>query len=324
MGGPHHRESLVLRVSITDRCQLRCRYCLPEEGITLLPAENILRYEDIAVLVRHLQADFELTKVRITGGEPLVRRDVDRLVRMLAELGIPDLALTTNGQLLEEFAPILKRAGLHRVNVSLDSLNPETFAALSRGGALAHTVAGIRRAREVGLTPVKVNTVVGRGVNDGEAVALVNFALADDIEVRFIELMPLGEAERLFAASHVPAAEIQAQLAAVFRIEAIPDRPGETSRSYRITDDGGRQGIVGFVNPCTQPFCCDCRRLRLTSDGQLVGCLADGESVPIRSLLRQPGGPDTAALRAAVAAALGAKQRRRGLLRQDRMATIGG
>lgn len=186
---PH---GLALRVSVTDHCQLRCRYCMPAEVVPLCGRDEILSYEEIAALVACLQKGFGLSKVRITGGEPLVRPHIERLITMLADLGIPDLALTTNGLHLARMAPSLKRAGLSHVNVSVDSLSPAMFRYLTHGGDVRATLAGIATAWRHGLLPVKLNTVVIRSVNDSELSELVASAIRQHCEIRFIELMPIG------------------------------------------------------------------------------------------------------------------------------------
>ena len=277
---------LALRISVTDRCQLRCRYCLPPEGAALSKREDLLSYEEIAQLARALRDSFGLAKIRVTGGEPLVRPGLPRLVALLAALDVPDLALTTNGLLLAGRAETLRAAGLHRVNVSLDALDADIFRRVTRGGRVEDVLAGIRAARAAGLTPIKLNTVLVRGLNDGEIEPLAAFALENDCELRFIELMPIGPGAELYAAGHVPAAEARARLARRYDLEPLGRAPGASAERFRVRDADGRAGVVGFIAPCSAPFCADCRRLRVTADGRLLGCLAREGGIPVREALR--------------------------------------
>lgn len=315
---------LTLRISVTDRCQLRCEYCMPEEGIALCRHDDVLRYEEIVAFVERIQAWRGVARVRLTGGDPLVRRDIDVLVGMLARLGVPDLALTTNGQRLAELASALKAAGLRRVNVSLDSLDPAVYRRLSRSGDLDRTLAGIQAAQDCGLHPVKLNMVVMKGVNDGEIAALAAFALDRGCEIRYLELMPIGAAGLRVADRFMAAAEIRARLAETYTLAALPVADvADTARRYAFTDARGRQGSAGFIAPCTDSFCTWCRRLRLTADGHLIGCLAGTGSIPIRPFLNG-GEAALAGLKAAVEAALGEKRTRPPFIRQRSIGAIGG
>jgi cyclic pyranopterin phosphate synthase len=280
------RQPLSLRISVTDRCQLRCVHCMPPEGVAKLPHEDILTFEEILYFVRIAKARFDLSKVHVTGGEPLVRANVVRLIRMLAAEGIPDLVLTTNGQDLAGKAGALRRAGLHRINVSLPSLDEKTYAALTRGGALGRTLRGIARAQAAGLAPVKLNAVIFRGWNEGEIERLAAFALERGCTMRFLELMPIGCARPLAADRFVPASEIRRRLEAAFALTPLAYEPGRSSRDFLAKDRQGRRGIVGFVSSETQPFCVGCARLRLTSTGEIIGCLSRGRGISIRRFLR--------------------------------------
>jgi cyclic pyranopterin phosphate synthase len=243
---------------------------------------------------------------------------------MLAAAGAPDLALTTNGQRLEELAEPLKQSGLRRVNISLDSLDPRTFAALTSGGVLSKTLDGIGAARRAGLDPVKLNVVVLRGLNDREAPALLRFAMQQGCQVRFLELMPIGVAADGFEDLFVSSAEVRFTLAREFGLAPLPVRPEDTSRNFVAEDARGRRAIVGFISPYSEPFCGACARLRLTATGVLMGCLARDEGIPLAPLLRGPSGPDVKALEGAVEAAFGTK-RRDGAFRQPcAMVGIGG
>jgi cyclic pyranopterin phosphate synthase len=228
--------------------------------------------------------------VRFTGGEPLLRRDLRDLIADVAALGVPELALTTNAQLLAPRVKALRQAGLQRINISLDSLRPEVFAQVSRGGILARTLEGIRSAVAAGFSPVKLNTVALRGVNDTEAVSLLHFALETGCHLRFLELMPIGVAMRDFAHRFVSAAEIRKRLdGAGFAWEPLPWNPSDTSRDWRVRDAEGRETVCGFIAPTTQPFCDGCRRLRLTSEGRLHGCLGRDSEHDLTPLLLESG-----------------------------------
>ena len=297
------RQSLSLRVSVTDKCQLRCVYCMPADGVPLLAHADILSYEDIVRFVRAMKGGFKRVRVRLTGGEPLVRRDVADLVGMLARQGAEDLAMTTNAQELAPAADALKRAGLRRVNISLDSLDAATYARLTRGGQLARTLAGIDAALAAGLTPVKLNTAVLRGVNSGELVDIVRFALERGCQVRFLEVMPIGPAAEQRDA-FVSSAEVLEMLKGAYSLRPAPGGSDAAARNFLATAPDGREGIVGVISSCSEPFCDGCDRLRLTAAGELVGCLALGEGIDIRPLLR--GGHE--ALLAAAHAALECKR----------------
>ena len=291
MSVSEQRQPVSLRVSVTDRCDLRCTYCLPPDGAPLATHDDVLRLEEIVAFVGIAERRFGLTKVHLTGGEPLVRRGIVDLVRMLADAGAADLAMTTNGLRLREMALALRQAGLRRVNVSLDTLDAETFRTLTRGGDLALVLDGIAAAGLVGLDPIKFNTVVLRRTNDHEVVSIARFALDRGCAVRFLELMPIGVAQGGYRERFVSSAEVRAQVASAFELRSLPPVPGGSSRDYRAVDADGREGVVGFISPCTEPFCASCRRLRLTATGRLLGCLARAEGPQVRSLLRD-GAPD--------------------------------
>jgi cyclic pyranopterin phosphate synthase len=283
-----------------------------------------LSYEEITRFVSLLQDRCRLTGVRITGGEPLIRPEIVRLVAMLAEAGAPDLALTTSGQQLAALADVLKCAGLNRVNISLDSLDPRAFAAITRGGVLDKTLAGITAARRARLDPVKLNAVVLRGLNDREAPALVRFATSQGCQVRFLELMPIGVAADSFEDLFVPAAEVRSTLAGEFELSPLPVHPEDTSRNFMAVDGLGRRAVVGFISPSSEPFCGACARLRLTATGVLIGCLARDEGVPLAPLLRAGSAPDVEALDGAIQRALSMKRRDGAFAQPRAMVGIGG
>jgi GTP 3',8-cyclase len=281
----------VLRISVTDRCDLRCVYCMPEAGVPLAPMADLLTYEEIAVIARAALAA-GVRRFRLTGGEPLARRGVAALVRLLAGLGPDDLALTTNGLRLAEGAAELKAAGLTRVTVSLDTLRPDRFEAITRRKGLDRVRAGIAAARAAGLAPVKINTVVIRGVNDDEVPDFVRFAAAEGLELRFIELMPTSgltsECKELGAwrpALFVKGREIRARIeAACGPLLRLPDEGG-VAVLWRL-GDGTR---LGFIAPVSEPFCRGCERLRLGPDGRLRICLFDRSVIDLRRALRRDG-----------------------------------
>ena len=303
----YSRPISYLRISVTDRCNLRCVYCMPPEGVPPRSHDAILRYEEIETVVR-AAALLGINKVRLTGGEPLVRLGIVDLVRMLARIpGIDDLSMTTNGLLLPRYARALAEAGLRRVNVSLDTLHPERFAAIARCGQLADVLAGIEAARREGLEPVKINTVVIRGLNDDEVVDLARKAMEEGWNLRFIEWMPVGHVAGVdvdWRERVVPAAEIRASIeAALGPLEpAAVDVAAGPARYYRWP---GREGTIGLITPVSEHFCGECNRLRLTADGQLRPCLLSDDELDLRTPLRQGAG--TAEVQAILARAVAAK-----------------
>jgi GTP 3',8-cyclase len=291
-----------LRVSVTDRCNFRCSYCMPKEvfgrGYQFLPRAEILSFEEITRVVA-AAASLGVTKVRLTGGEPLLRRDLDVLVAMLSEVdGITDLALTTNGALLAGKADRLRAAGLARVTVSLDSLDEAVFAAMNDVGVpVGRVLDGIAAAVDAGFSPVKLNTVVKRGVNDDGIVELAQFARERGLTARFIEYMDVGTTNGWRLDDVVPAAEIVRRIDAVLPLEpAEASYRGEVARRWRYRDGSGEVGVIASV---TQPFCSDCTRARLSTDGKLYTCLFAGAGHDLRALLR--AGTSDEALREALA-----------------------
>ncbi len=289
------RVATDLRVSLTDRCNLRCTYCMPEEGLAWMPREQELTDDEVNRLIRIAVCDLGVTEVRFTGGEPLIRRGLVGIIRAAAALRPrPRLSVTTNGIGLERLAVPLRDAGLDRVNVSLDTLDPARFLTLTRRDRHADVLAGLRAAAVAGLTPVKINTVLMRGVNDDEAPALLRFALDHGYELRFIEQMPLDAQHRWDRHTMVTAEDILASLAP-FELEPDPVSRGTAPAETWVVPghtglDGGlaRVGVIGSV---TRPFCGDCDRTRLTADGQVRNCLFATEESDLRSLLRG-GAPD--------------------------------
>lgn len=292
------RRITDLRLSVTDRCNFRCTYCMPPEGLRWLPRDELLTFEELAGLADLCMRRWGFSSVRITGGEPTVRAGLPRLVELLAPLGI-DIALSTNGLKLRELAGPLAAAGLHRVNVSLDSLCPHVFADLTQRDELDRVLDGIDAAVEAGLHPVKVNTVVMRGVNDGEVVDLAAFGRDRGVEVRFIEFMPLDAQGSWTKDRVVPAREIVERIGATFPLEPV-GRHGEPAFTYRYRDGGG---VVGVIPSVTEPFCESCDRVRVTAEGRFRTCLFALDEVDLRALLRGGAGDDelAAAIERAVA-----------------------
>jgi GTP 3',8-cyclase len=291
-----------LRISVTDRCNFRCTYCMPREvygaAFRFLPQAELLTFEEITRLAR-AAVSLGVSKIRLTGGEPLLRRDVEQLVRMLAGLdGLRDLTLTTNGSLLAAKAAELAAAGLKRVTVSLDSLDDSVFAALNDVDfPVARVIAGIEAAAREGLQPIKVNMVVRRGLNEASVLPMAHFARQGGYTLRFIEYMDVGHTNGWALDEVVPSAEIVAVVAAELPLEPLPPRyPGEVATRWRYLDGGGEIGVISSV---TQPFCGACTRARLTAEGVLYTCLFGVRGSDLRAPLR--AGIDDEALRAHVA-----------------------
>ena len=315
---------LALRISVTDRCQLRCAYCLPPQGVKLLAPESILSFEQILRFVRALQSGFGLRQVRLTGGEPLVRRGIVDLVRMLADTGVPDLSLTTNGQLLPQMAADLRLAGLHRINVSLDSLDPAAYRHITRGGDLGRTLDGIREALRVGLRPVKLNMVVMRGLNDHEVADVARFGLRLGCEVRYLELMPIGCARAMFDRHFVPAADIKASMETAFDLVPLVHDVRRTARDFLASDAAGLRGRIGFISAVSEPFCSGCDRLRLTSRGELISCVGSSCALNVSHLLAADSPEALDDLRQLVGRELRRKTTRAAFASERPMATVGG
>jgi len=283
------RRITYLRISITDRCNFRCAYCMPPGGVALKAHNEIMRFEEIVEVVREA-VRLGVKSVRITGGEPLVRPDVTSLVKMLSEIeGLEDLSLTTNGYLLEKLAPQLAEAGLKRVNVSLDTLDPVKFRKITRVGDLDLVLRGIDAAESAGLKPIKINAVVIRGFNDDELIDLANLTLSKPWHVRFIELMPVNNQESWgpdFVDPHEAFVSVQEMHEILTPLNLLPEKPDVgrgPARTYRIP---GAKGLVGFISPLGEHFCATCNRLRLTADGRLRPCLLSDDEIPVLEAMR--------------------------------------
>ena len=276
------RQITDLRISVTDRCNFRCVYCRSADPESHMPSGNLLAWDEYERLARIL-VGMGIRKVRVTGGEPLVRAGVEDFVARLKVLGVPDVSITTNGHLLAERCDRLVAAGLDRINISLDSLNREKFERVTRTKSFDQVIAGIDAAQASRLRPVKVNAVLVRGLNDDEVEAFAEFARDRNLIMRFIEFMPL-DADRSWTRDMVvPGAEVYARLAARWPLVPVVHERSETARKFRFAD--GR-GEVGLINPVSQPFCGHCSRLRLTADGKLRTCLFSKEDHDLRFLLR--------------------------------------
>ncbi|CAB4756673.1 MAG: GTP 3',8-cyclase MoaA [Actinobacteria bacterium] len=283
-----------LRISVTDRCNFRCTYCMPAEGMTWLDRAEVLTYEEIERVARICVEKFGVDSLRLTGGEPTVRAHLPQLISKLAALRLPDgtkpdIALTTNGATLRNIAVELRDAGLDRINVSMDSLKPERFFAMTRRDELHNVLAGIAEAQVAGFSPMKVNAVVERGANDDEILDLVRYGRDNNVEVRFIEFMPLDATNEWERNKVVSQDEIVATIAAEFPLELMPARGAAPADRWRFLDG---KGTVGVIPSVTHPFCGDCDRVRLTSDGQFRTCLFATDESDIRALLRNGGTDD--------------------------------
>ena len=315
-----------LRISLTDKCNLRCTYCMPAEGLDWIPSPELLSDDEIVRLAGVGVEQLGITHIRLTGGEPLLRRGVVDLIGRLAQLSPrPQLAMTTNGIGLARTAQALKDAGLDRVNVSLDTLSRTTFVGLTRRDRLQDVLDGMAAAKAAGLTPVKVNAVLMRGVNDREALALLDFCLAEGYELRFIEQMPLDAQHGWDRDVMVTSEEIMEQLTATHRLTPLAGRGSAPAETYLVDDGPAKVGVIASV---TKPFCGACDRVRLTADGQLRNCLFAREESDLRAPLR--AGATDAEIAVRWQAAISAKKAGHGIddptfLQPDRpMSAIGG
>ena len=300
----HGRRISDLRVSVTDRCNFRCQYCMPADGLPWLERAEVLSFEEIERVVR-ITAQMGVTDVRLTGGEPLVRREFPGLVKMLARVpGVEDLSLTTNGYLLERDADALVEAGITRVNVSIDSLQKDRFFQLTRRDSLPQVLGGLHAiARHERVWPIKVNAVALRGFTEEEAIPFAEFARSTSFQVRFIEFMPLDGDHAWSADQVLTGEELREIIDGVHPLEEAPREPHATARVFRFADG---EGEIGFINPVSEPFCADCNRIRLTADGKLRTCLFSVNETDLREPLR--GGASDAELDEIVRAAVWRKE----------------
>jgi cyclic pyranopterin phosphate synthase len=298
-----------LRVSVTDRCNLRCVYCMPEEGVLWMPHSNILSYEELSSIIR-ASVELGISKIRITGGEPLVRAGITDFIQMIANIpGIDEISMTTNGILLSEYATDLRKVGLKRVNVSLDTLNSEKFKKIcrgvDRGGDISKVMEGIEAAREAGLTPVKINMVVMTGINDDEILDFARKTLDEEWHVRFIELMPFtGHGDG--TPTGLTTRELKQRIDPLGHMEPYKHKWGNgPAKYYRLP---GAKGTIGFISALSEHFCFDCNRIRLTADGKLRPCLMSENMIDLREPLR--GGMTKDQLKELIQKAVTAKPRR--------------
>jgi len=279
MKDSYGRNIRYLRVSVTDRCNLRCMYCMPEEGVCKKEHLDMLSLEEIYQIIEASE-DLGFDKVRITGGEPLVRKNIEWLIKKTEALeGIKDIAMTTNGILLAQNAEKLKNAGLNRVNISLDTLKPDKFKEITRGGNLSDVLEGIKAAIHYGLTPIKINTVLIGGFNDDEIEELAEYTLNHDIHVRFIELMPIGLSAGWSKEKFISNDVVLEKLKDLIPLKTEDGSPAKT---YKIP---GAKGTIGLINPISQHFCSTCNRLRLTADGKLKPCLHSNLEIDVKPAL---------------------------------------
>ncbi len=283
-----NRQIDYLRISITDSCNLKCIYCMPEKGLKRFDQSEILTTDEILRIVR-IAAKYGVRKVRLTGGEPLLRNDIVSLISGIKCSGIQDLSITTNGQRLADMAQALKKAGLDRVNISLDTLIASRYRKITRGGEIDRVWEGVKASERAGLSPVKINMVPVRGVNDDEIQKFAALTLYKDVHVRFIEFMPIGNRETWTPDAYLNKNEIMERVASVGKLVQLPFKGGGPSRNYRIE---GAQGMIGFISPISDCFCDSCNRLRLTAVGKLRPCLFSEVSVDIKTPLRSGSSDD--------------------------------
>ncbi len=279
------RSLRYLRLSVTDRCDLRCTYCMPEEGIAASPKEDVLTIEELA-RVAHVFRALGVETVRLTGGEPLVRKGIDTLVRLIREGGIDDVAMTTNATALAHVAQDLVRAGLERINISIDSVDPETFRRMTRGGELSRVIEGVDAIQNAGIKETKINAVVVRGQNDEQLGEIVDWAWARGIVPRFIELMPLGEGAKLGHDAVVPVAEMKMKLGGRLSPAAVANYRTDRGPAGYIESADGSGRKVGFIGAVTDNFCHRCNRVRVTARGDIRACLASPVGFSLRDAMR--------------------------------------
>ncbi|MGQ9921597.1 MAG: GTP 3',8-cyclase MoaA [Desulfobacca sp.] len=284
MEDQHHRQITYLRLSIIDRCNLRCFYCTPVQELVKLQHTDILSYEELLRLAQ-IAVSVGIRKIRVTGGEPLIRLGVESFLTALGTIpGLAEICLTSNGLLLADKAAALWAAGVRRLNISLDSLRPERFRRITGSDQLARVLAGLRLATDMGFEPIKINCVVLRGVNDDELVDFARLSLAYPWHVRFLEFMPIGQTPRQWREHYLPLTEIQTRLRPLGALQRLPrEAHAGPAMRYRFP---GAPGEIGFIGPVSQHFCADCNRLRLTADGRLRPCLFQDEEIAIKGPLR--------------------------------------
>jgi len=320
------RQITYLRVSVTDRCNLRCIYCMPEEGVSLIGHDDILSYEEI-VRIAGIVAPGGISKIRITGGEPLVRKGITGLVTELRSIpGITDISMTTNGILLQAAARELRKAGLQRINISLDTLNPDKYRHITRGGDIRAVLSGISEAHKEGFSPIKINVVAMRGINDDEILAFAELTAERPVHVRFIEFMPISGTMGPHRDCFISNAEIKDTIKNRWSlISRLPDKNPGPAQMFQIE---GASGRLGFISPLSNHFCKTCNRLRLTCDGKLRTCLFSDTETDLKTSLRS--GADDDELRKIITGAVLTKPKQHLVLQPSfkkcrrGMSTIGG
>jgi len=280
----YNRPVKDLRISVTDRCNFRCSYCMPLDEYVWIDRKEIFTFEEITRLA-NLFIQLGVDEIRLTGGEPLVRKDLEKLIHQLSSLnGLKDLSLTTNGSLLAEKVPALKAAGLKRINVSIDTLNPEKFRRITKRGDLERVLEGLFKAKNYGLNPIKINAVIERGVNDDEIIDLVDFSRKNGFAIRFIEYMDVGNSNNWTTDKMVSKKEILEIINTRYPLREVGrDRGSAPSVDYQLIDGNGDIGVIASV---TEPFCSSCTRARITADGKLVTCLFSQQGVDLKKLIR--------------------------------------
>ncbi|HIC92474.1 MAG TPA: GTP 3',8-cyclase MoaA [Syntrophaceae bacterium] len=280
----YNRKINYLRISVTDRCNLRCIYCMPKEGIPKLSHKEILRYEELLKIVR-VAVQKGISKFRITGGEPLIRKDVIHFIQQLANIpGVRDISLTTNGVLLYQMAEELYNAGIHGINVSMDTLDPTKYMRITGRDYFNHVWRGIEHAEQIGFFPIKLNVVVMRGLNDDEILDFAKLTLDKPYHIRFIEFMPIGPEGVRHTERFISGPEIKSRIQALRKL--IPVKSQSFDGPARRFKFRFAKGEIGFISPLSHPFCSSCNRLRLTADGKLRGCLFSDEGIDIKTSLR--------------------------------------
>ena len=280
----YNRKINYLRISVTDRCNLRCIYCMPRKGAPKLPHREILSYEELLTIVS-VSVKMGISKIRLTGGEPLIRRDIIYFIKQLANIpGVEDISLTTNGVLLYHTAEDLYNAGIHRINISIDTLDPTKYMEITGRDHFNHVWKGIERAEEVGFFPIKLNVVAMRGLNDDEILDFAKLTFGKPYHVRFIEFMPIGPQTAWRAERFISGAEIKSQIQSLGKL--IPIKPQSFDGPARRFKFCSAKGEIGFINPLSNHFCPSCNRLRLTADGKLRSCLFSDEEIDVKTPLR--------------------------------------
>ena len=316
-------RDITLRLSVTDACQMRCLYCRPRLKKADAPVRPPLPKERLAALIEQIHRIAPVSKLRITGGEPLLQQHLPEIIAACAAIGVGEIAMTTNAQRLAARAEEVKRAGLDRVNISLDSLDSDIFAIIN-GGDLAASLAGVEAALRCDLRPVKLNMVVLRNYNDHEVGEMLAFALHTGCQIRFLELMPIDIGEGAFRRAFVSWDEVFEKIKSDFEALPMPTKPGATSRDFLVRDRHNRTTLCGFISPSSHPFCEGCNRLRLTCDGRLLGCLGQRHSLDLLPALEASLAGDQRRLKAALTQSLAQKCAPHNLANQRGMARIGG